>query len=93
MNRESGGQGNAERGLASPPVLKCLAWHPDGERAAFGSAEGEVVLVAYPGGARLASQRVFAKGGTTALAFDREGQRLAVGSEKGEIAVLSLAGG
>ncbi|MFY0531593.1 DUF6891 domain-containing protein [Nannocystis pusilla] len=55
--------------------LTCLAWHPDGERVALGTAEGDVVLVAYPGGERLAAQRVFAKGGTSALAFDREGAR------------------
>ncbi|MCY0994631.1 hypothetical protein OV203_46330 [Nannocystis sp. ILAH1] len=57
---------------------------------ALGTAEGEVVLVAYPGGERLAAQRVFTKGWTTALAFDREGARVAAGSEKGEIAVLAV---
>jgi len=71
--------------------LTTLAFHPDGERMAIGTAEGELVLLRYPGGERLAAQRVFAKGGVTALAFDAAGARVAVGGEKGEIAVLAVA--
>jgi hypothetical protein len=75
--------------------LTCLAWHPDGKRLAIGTAAGEVALLAYPGGERLASQRAFAKGSVTAVTFDRAGARVAAGSEKGEIAVLAVdaAGG
>ncbi|MFP2928643.1 hypothetical protein ACLESO_26295, partial [Pyxidicoccus sp. 3LG] len=63
---------------------------PDGERLAIGKLDGEVVLLAYPGGERLTSPRAFTKGRVTTIAFDPAGARMAVGSEKGEIAVLAV---
>ncbi|MDC0717772.1 WD40 repeat domain-containing protein [Nannocystis bainbridge] len=68
-----------------------FAFHPDGKRVAIGKLDGELVLLAYPGGELLASQKVFEKKGrVTAIAFDPAGARMAVGSEKGEIAVLAV---
>ncbi|MCY0991637.1 hypothetical protein OV203_31130 [Nannocystis sp. ILAH1] len=68
-----------------------FAFHPDGARVAIGKLDGQVVLLAYPGGEVLASQKVLdKKGRVTAIAFDPAGARMVVGSEKGEIAVFAV---
>ncbi|WP_143141371.1 WD40 repeat domain-containing protein [Nannocystis exedens] len=71
--------------------VTAFAFHPDGARVAIGKLDGHVVLLAYPGGELLASQKVLdKKGRVTAIAFDPTGARMAVGSEKGELAVLAV---